>query len=181
MINLIPNEEKKKKVKDFYFRLLVVFFMVLGFSITISSVAILPAYFISWEKKNLVNNKLEMQKGEPVLELDQKTLTLAGDLNKKLSLVEKIKTDKYFISQKIISEIILGKMSGIKITGIRYQTDPVKGKIVGLNGTAPSRERLLLFRKALEENAAFKKVDLPISNFIKGSNIQFYLSLVPVS
>lgn len=179
MINLIPNKEKKRKVKDFYFRLLVMFLVVLSFSILIATVAILPAYFLSSVKKNLINTKLEAQKNEPTPLLDQKVLATVQDLNNKLNLVEKTKVEKYIVSQKVISEIMLKKMPDIKILEIRYQNDPTKGKVVSINGTAPSRERLLLFRRALEDNVAFKKVDLPISNFVKGSNIKFYLSLIP--
>ena len=179
MINLIPNEEEKKKVKDFYFRFLVMFFTVLGFSILIASASILPAYFISSVKKNLINTKLEIQKNEPIPSPEQTTLAIVEDLNNKLSLIEKTEVNKYIISQKIIKEIMAEKMPDIKITGILYQNNLTKGKIININGTAPNRERLLLFRQALENNIAFKKVDLPISNFVKGSNIKFYLSLIP--
>ena len=60
-----------------------------------------------------------------------------------------------------------------------YENDATKGKKVTVLGIAPSRELLLLFRRALEDDVAFKKVDLPISNFVKGSNIEFSLSLIP--
>ena len=70
-------------------------------------------------------------------------------------------------------------MSDIQITRIAFENSPVSGKQVDLSGLAPSRERLLLFRQALENDTAFQKVDLPISNFVKGSNIQFSLSLTP--
>ena len=179
MINLIPKEEKKIKVKDFYFRTTVVFFWVLGFSIFVSCATLLPAYFFSLEKKNFVNKKLEVEKNTITPQPDVKVLEIKEDLNKKLALIEKIKTDKYYVSQKIINEIISEKMSDIKINSIAYQNDLVKGKTININGTASSRDRLLLFRKNLEENTAFKKVDLPVSNFVKGSNIQFFLNLTP--
>jgi len=179
MINLIPNEEKKRKVRDFYLRLLVVFFVVLSVPILIAAVGILPSYFLSSVKKDLINNKLEKQQKEPIPPLDQKTLDTVEDVNNKLSLVEKNKANKYIVSQKIINEIISEKIPDIKITEILYQNDPIKGKTVKVNGSAKSREQLLLFRRALEDNTAFQKVDLPISNFVKGSNIQFYLNLIP--
>jgi len=120
-----------------------------------------------------------MQQNEPVPLPDQKTMATVQDLNNKLDLVEKNKSNKYIVSQKIINEIILEKMPDIKVTTISYQSDGPKGKTVKISGLAKSRERLLLFRKALEDNTAFKTVDLPISNFVKGSDIQFYLSLIP--
>jgi len=73
--------------------------------------------------------------------------------------------------------VISKKMTDIKINQILYKNEPA-GKSIGVRGIAPNRERLLLFRRALEEDPLFKKVDLPISNFTKGLNIQFYLSLI---
>ena len=181
MINLIPIKEKKELIKNFYLRFLVVFFYMLIFSIIILFIVILPSYFISVAKISDAILKLEAQKKEPIPEVDQNTLALIKDVNTKLNLVENAETNKFEISQKVIKEIILNKMSDIKIDEFSFQNDQIKGKTISINGIAPSRERLLLFRQALEEDKTFSSVDLPISNFIKGSNIQFYLNLIPVS
>ena len=179
MINLIPNQEKKKKVKDFYFRLTVVFFMTMGFCIVVLSVSILPSYFLSSVNKNSASEKLETQKSEPMPLIDQDSLASIIDLNDKLSVIENAEKNKYPISQKIINEIIFQKMPDIKISQIFYENNPTSGKKINIRGLAPSRERLLLFRRALEDDITFKKVDLPISNFVKGSNIEFYLTIIP--
>jgi len=180
MINLIPIEEKKKRVIIFYYKLIVVFFIVSSFSILIASIAILPSYFISSAKENFAEAKLEAQKHEPVPTVDQQTSLIIKDLNNKLSLIENAEQNKFLVSQKVINEIISKKMSDIKIIQISYENDPLKGKKISIQGSAPNRERLLLFRQALEDDNAFSKVDLPISNFVKGYNIQFYLDLIPL-
>lgn len=179
MINLIPNQEKKKKVKDFYFRLGVVFIAMLGVCVFIAALAITPSYFLSSIEKKLANEKLETQNGEPVPAADADSLKIMENLDAKLRLIEDSEKNSYPVSKKIISEIILQKMPDIKIARISYENDPISGKEVNIHGIAPSRERLLLFRRALEDDVAFKSVDLPISNFIKGSNIEFYLKLIP--
>jgi len=178
MINLIPNEEKKKKVQDFYFRAMVVCFFVLGSSVLIASVALLPAYFLSFIRSGLVKEKLQTQTSEVLPEVDQETDKLAKDLNLKLETIEKVQNKSYSISEKIIAPIIKDKMDSIKITRI-YSQNNGKGVVASITGTATSREELLLFRKALEANPAFKKVDLPVSNFVQGSNIKFFLNLIP--
>ena len=178
MINLTPNQEKKKLINDFYLRLVVVFIIVLGVSVIISSFALVPAYLFSMTKKNFSNEKLLVQKSLPVPEFDQKTLSLIGELNSKLSLVENSKKNKLLVSERIINEIISKKTPDIKITSFSYLNDPLRGKVINVRGIAPSRDRLLIFRMALEGDKNFTKVDLPISNFIKGSNIQFDLDLV---
>ena len=84
--------------------------------------------------------------------------------------------------ERCMKELML-KANQEEASDISYQKDfkndpNNKGKI-GVQGTAPSRETLLLFRKALEDDVNFKNVNLPISNFVKGSDIKFYLSLIP--
>jgi hypothetical protein len=183
VINLIPKEEKKKMVRVFYYKLVVLFLAVGGVSVFIAFVAILPSYFLSSVKNSIINSKLEIQKSEPVPSIDQKTLIVIKDLNYKLDLIENAEKNKFTISEKIINAIISKKIPGIEITSIAYEGDlPNSGKTdkkVGIQGNAPSREVLLSFRQALEDGAIFKQVDLPISNFVKGSDIKFYLSLIP--
>ncbi|OGI79117.1 hypothetical protein A3F19_02875 [Candidatus Nomurabacteria bacterium RIFCSPHIGHO2_12_FULL_37_29] len=179
MINLIPKEEKKKKVKVFYYKLVFLFLVMVNLITFFSLVAILPSYFSSSVRHNIVNAKRENQKNKPEPLTDQQTLAVIKDLNKKLNLMEHVVDNKFIISEKIINAIILKKMSNIKITDISYENDPLKGRKVSIEGNAPSREILLLFRRALEDDVLFKQVDLPISNFVKGSDIKFYLNLIP--
>jgi hypothetical protein len=179
MINLIPNHEKKTKVKDFYFRLTVVSFVVLALCILIASIAILPSYFLSSVRRNLVATKIEVQTNQAIPQASQDILATIATLKSKIDLVENAEKKKYLISEKIINQIMLQKMPEIKIKQISYENTTTGGKKVVIRGLAPSREKLLLFRQALEDDAAFKKVDLPISNFVKGSNIPFSINLIP--
>jgi hypothetical protein len=179
MINLIPIEEKRRMYRDFYFRVVAVAFFMLGVSLLIASIAILPSYFISSVEKNSIDEKLNVQNNEIIPVPDQVTLAAVKDLKGKLSFIENSEKNKFVFSKNVIGQIISKKVSSIKITEISYQNDIKTGKKISISGVAPSREMLLVFRKALEDDVAFSKVDLPISNFIKGSNIRFYLSLIP--
>jgi hypothetical protein len=179
VINLIPKEEKKQMMIDFYFRLGLLFLIMLDFCIVVLFVSILPSYFLSSVKVTLVNTKLENQKREPLPLLGEQALAEIKDINNKLDLVENAEKNKFTLSVRVINSIILGKRSDIKITQIVYENNPISGKKISITGTAPSREVLLLFRQSLQDNSTFKNVDLPISNFVKGSNIQFNLSLIP--
>jgi len=179
MINLIPNEEKKVMFRDFYLRLIIVVFTMLAASITIGIFAIAPSYSSLYFDGNLVKDALKIQEEEPVSISDQNTLVKVKELEDKLALIEKAKENKYNLSDRIINEIVLKKSSSIKITEITYKSSSPRGREVSIVGIAPSREALLLFRKSFEDNPAFKEVDLPISNFIKGSNIRFYITLIP--
>jgi hypothetical protein len=176
MISLIPNEEKKKMRRDFYLRVATVSLWMLSLSMFLAIIGILPSFFISDVRKNTATQKLEVQKKELTPSINEQSLSDLKDLKNKLTLIENSSNDKFFVSKDIINQILSRKMSDIKITQISYNTDSF-GKKINIAGQAPSRERLLLFRQALESSNAFTKVDLPISNFIKGSHIQFFLTL----
>jgi Tfp pilus assembly protein PilN len=184
MINLIPNKEKKVMMRGFYYRLLVLFLVIGCVSFVFLTVALLPTYFTSLTKNNIVKVKLEVQKNEPVSVLDQQTLSIIKDLGKKLDIVEASEKNTFLVSEKIINAVLVKKLSRIKITDLSYNNDPTKiakggqaSKKISIKGDAPSREVLLAFREALEDSNFFTQVDLPISNFVKGSNIKFSLSL----
>ncbi|MEK7128237.1 MAG: hypothetical protein AAB933_01575 [Patescibacteria group bacterium] len=183
MINLIPKEEKRKIARSFFYRLAVVFLFSFSFPVFIGIGIMAPSYVLTRVKTNLVDKKLEAQRSEPVPLIDQETLAVIKDLKNKISLVENAEADKFTVSQKVINAILRKKMPAIKITDIAYESrspdELAQARKVSIEGTAPSRSALLSFRRALEDDANFQSVDLPISNFIKGSNIQFYLSLVP--
>lgn len=179
MINLIPKEEQKRMRKNFYFRLLSVFFIMFGFSFIFGVFAMAPAYFLIYFKEDVINSSLLAQQNEKIPEVTLKALEDVKDLNNKLDILDRGEKNKFLISERVINEIILQKMPDIKINQIFYENTPAGGKKITIRGIAPSRERLLLFRLALENDTSFKKVDLPISNFVKGSNIQFFINLVP--
>ncbi len=179
MINLIPNEEKKKMATNFYYRFVVLSFLMLSMAMIFAIFAISPYYIMARAKDHLVNETFAVPTTEPVPVLDQNTLHAIEELDTKLSLVENAKGDKFVVSKRIINEIIKSKVSEIKIDSISYDNDVSLGAHIGIDGTAPSREVLLSFRRALESNDNFQNVDLPISNFVTGSNIQFYLTLIP--
>lgn len=179
MINLIPNEEKKRMTANFYYRVAIVFLVMIDFCILIAFVSIIPSYILASIKNTVVNTKLKTQRTEPIPLFDQQALTAINDINSKLDMIENAEKNKFLISEKVINNISSVKRPDIKITRILYENDSIAGRKISIEGIAPSREVLLIFRQALEDNSAFKNVDLPISNFIKGSNIRFSLSLIP--
>lgn len=179
MINLIPNEEKKKMRRDFYYRLMVMFLVAVAMSIFIGVIVLVPSYVLSAVKSKLALEKLELQKSEPVPVPDQVTLDAIATLDKKISIIEKIIQKPFGVADRVVSGVIVNKMPDIKIYSIAYKNDDESGRVIDIKGIAPSRNRLLAFRLALEDDDNFEKVDLPISNFVRGSNIDFSLTLIP--
>lgn len=166
-------------LRDFYFKLVILVLVMLSVTVFVGSIALLPSYFFSISEKNIAEQKLEIEKLKPVPSFDEKTSNMIVDLDQKLDLIERLQKDKFIVSERVINAISLKRVDGIKINTITYEEDALKVKKISVNGTAASRETLLSFRLSLEQDTSFKKVDLPIANFIKGTNIQFYLTLIP--
>lgn len=178
MINLIPKDRKKLMVRGFYSRLATLFLFMLSLAVFVGSIALLPAYFISSVKKSASDFKLENQKNEKVPLSNEQALTEIKDINSKLSIVENAEKNKFLPSEKVVDEILSKKTSNIKITQILYNNDATQDKKINILGTASSRQALLSFEETLMNDPAFKNVNLPISSFVKDSDIQFNLSLI---
>lgn len=178
MINLIPNQEKKKIARDFYIRLLAVSFAMLGAAVFIGCVAMLPAYFISIEYKNLADNKIAIQKNTPNPITGEGTVAKVRDVDSKLRFIESLQNRNFLVSQDIVNEVLKYKTSAIKINSMLYSDSNQEGKKIIVSGVASSREGLMSFHTAVKGSKAFKEVSLPISNFVKGSDITFTLTLI---
>lgn len=154
----------------------VFYLYIAGACFLMALFALLPSYFMSSVGENFASAKLESLKNLPVSVPDKETMGAIKDINMKISLIENAEKNNFSILDKVVDEIISRKMPDIKITDINYEKkDGVKN--IKLNGVAPNRERLLLFRQMLEADPDFSSVDLPISNFVKGENINFDLNL----
>jgi hypothetical protein len=183
MINLIPSEEKKKMIRGFHYRLVILALAIIGFSMLFTVITMLPSYFLSSDKDSLINEKIKIQRDESSDVSNLDTLKAVKDLNFQLNFVERRKRENFSVSDKVINGIVLRKVPSIKITQILYENNEVDGgvkdKKISISGIAPNREVLLAFRRSLEDDVLFQQVNLPISNFVKGSNIKFFMTLVP--
>lgn len=163
--------------KGFYLKLVAVFFVVLAASIFIGASALLTPYFLSTVNKRIASERLENQKNLPTPALKDETLALVNEIDSQLSLVEGLRFDGLVISEDIFDRIIEHKSNKIRIVGISYSYDLDSGTIVGVSGIASSREDLLGFQQSIKDDPYFEEVNLPISNFIKSSDIGFSLDI----
>ena len=115
----------------------------------------------------------------PLPASSQDVLDVARSLNTKFKIIDDANKNKFDVSERVIKKIVAKKTPGIKITQISYKTDNFGEKSISIRGSATSRDTLLNFSQSLDKDPDFKKVDLPISNFIKGSDIQFFINLIP--
>jgi hypothetical protein len=179
MINLIPKEEKKRMKADFMARVATVSFVLLSSVVLIASAALVPAYLEVSVDHTVARKELDIQKNTPLKAEELEITTQADNLNRKIQQVDSLRQNKFLVTERAINNVVLNKLPDIKITNILYEAKTSTEKEIKVTGSAPSREKLLLFKLALENDPAFKKVDLPVSNFVKGSDIKFFVILIP--
>lgn len=177
MQNLLPLEEKKKVVAEYHLRLWVVAVFAVTILVMTSLALLAPSYILALSKSNFVSDelvKLESMETSATQEknVDAKTI----EINKKTSLFLKREDASLSVPSKLLVRIIDTKTAAIKITGFSYDVTPVREQVV-LMGHADDRDSLAQFLDALKKDGTFTKVELPISSYVKSSNIEFSLAL----
>ncbi len=105
----------------------------------------------------------------------QKSKT-ASDIIKNVNTVSErtIKIDSISVfPQEILNMIYAKKPENIAI--INYKIDFEEGKI-RIMGVSAGRDDLFLFKKNLEDCGEFQNIDLPLTSFEQGENIEFEMS-----
>jgi type IV pilus assembly protein PilM len=183
VINILPPKEKKLIHREYWIR---IFTIILNLSALISiaaSVLLFPPYFLSKLKENLVENSLESFNKENPNLTDNNIDNITNDINLKLKLLDKEKAP-YQISDKILNNILNSRTNGITFSQILFNkkvTDPKKIEgvyVVDIRGVATNRDSLRNFKNALDGNSNFSEVNLPISDFIEKSNLDFTISVI---
>ena len=177
MINLLPTENKKKNISEQRLNIVVFYLYIVGTCFIIGLVSLLPSYFPIIIKNHISHQDLNALDSLPVSQLDQETSGIVANVNAKMSSIDEAEKNKFLVLENALDEVIAQKMPDIKIIAFDYDKTSDGNKNIVLHGISPNRARLLLFRQALEGDKAFSHVDLPISNFVKGSNIDFTLNL----
>lgn len=175
MINLLPEIEKKKLKKIYYFRIGVVVSGLLAIIALVSVTFILPSYFLVKAKEVVFQEQLATLKKNTTNSVDESLNTIIKDINAKLKTFPDSNKD-FIFTRDVYERIYAHKTTAITLTYVNYTQLQDGGLTVSVSGSALNRDALLAFEQALKDEPTFKGVALPISNFIKGSNIEFTIS-----
>lgn len=197
MINLLPPKEKIILAQERNKRVLIILgILILVFCICLSLCLFFTQKYISRSAKSQ----------ETIFEQEKNQLKDFGveEFQNKISLINKnLSQLNSFYNEKTYLSSVLEKLSSLMPPGV-YLTDfsfsqkekPVKSvkkereessktaedeiiieKEISLYGFSPSRESLFKFKEEIEKEEIFKDIYFPSSNWIKSSDIDFYLTL----
>lgn len=175
MLNILSTTEKKKVLLGYRLRLAVIAVFAVGALILSSLILLAPSYLLAVTKYNSQEEQLkildkkyggtgqEKELGAQIREINSKILLLSsGDMTTRLS------------PPQVILNIIKIKGPAIKIHGFTYDVTPVQERIV-LTANARDRDALAAFLETLKKDPTYTTVTLPISSYVKSTNIDFSL------
>jgi len=171
MIRFLP-ETNKKEIKIEYFSRVLVFALVFLFSLSIISIfLVFPSYIISFyrdisiegQSKTIQSTKTDTSEQENIVKITNELVTLISQFEDKAPSVP-------------MSNILDKQNKDIKIVEISYSKENNGFRFV-IKGTALTREGLLSFVKDLKSDKKLSGVNLPVSDFVKSSDINFSLTI----
>lgn len=173
MINLLPPEGKKGVLKNYWLRVVSIYFILCGTAFFITGALLLPTYFyILYQTQALGTVIVE----EDVVSLKQ----IETDINtaNQISTLL-VSTPTTVRDSDILTEVLAFSDGLAEIGSINIKKDGRKISEIVVNGVAYDRSTLVAFRDRAEQHQFFKEVNLPLSNLAKDQNISFSLTLEP--
>ena len=166
MFNLLLTDDKKVIYREYYLRLFSVVFLVIFCIMVAASVFLLPSYiWLRITETDVAQKNVTL----PGVEQDKQLVATLTALKAK---VDGLRTAESVSLRDMIEGVIAARGSGIRIEAMDYSV--VDNKIViRIAGVSSTRERLVAFSKTLGKDPLFSTVDVPVSNFVKDSNIEF--------
>lgn len=171
---LLPLHERILLRREYHIRVTIVFlFMVcLALMIGISSLFITYVKALTLEaeiqeKANSLDNDKDSSDIKDIQQSVVKSLALLDSLNKEKKLVPN--TD-------LIGGLI-NMRGSLRFTAFSTAKTGTTTYSINVQGVAPTRNSLLTFKSAFESLASGNRVDLPVSELAKSTNIQFSLQL----
>ncbi len=174
---LLPEDEIKSLRREYRIRLIIIFLFFISIAVVIGILSLFPAYLAVYSPdtwalarydEQQVNKQListeEMQKQLARTQMIVQKITVAEDSAGYADMVENILSHR---TGKIsITSFDLSRSAGTTTSAVAVIT-----------GKASSREALINFKKNLEGDTRFKKVELPLSDLAKNRDIKFTLTI----
>jgi len=176
MLNVLPQQQKNILRKEYSMRRMAAILGLIVCALLISLVLLTPSYFSFHIRSGQARTELEQTK--QALDTDLQSDAFTADLNEAIRHVADLRPLVEPHSAYNLVRIFESKPSSIKIFEISFRgaTDERSAEI-SVRGKATDRESLKAFGRSLEGRVEFESVDLPVSNFVKESDIDFLMSV----
>lgn len=171
MFNLLPKAKKKLIRREYHARLAVVSLWFLFAVLIMSSLLLLPSFFLSSFKERAAREQFMALSGSTDQDKAAELDVVLADTAARVALLAG-QDPKVFLHE-LLTLVVSIKSDSISFTTVSFGA-PAEGKRdLLIAGIAKDRAALLAFVRALEKTGVFETVEAPISNFAKDADITF--------
>ncbi len=172
---LLPLPERIVLRREYLVRVLIVLCFVLSLAILVSIASLFPAFIRASVGFDAAKNEAAAVTKNPN---DANLAKIQAEMVKSLSLLAMLSEQEDSAKISDLINGIVNMRDDIKLTSISASKESSTTLAVNLQGIAPTRDALLLFKKRFESATPGNKVDLPVSELAKSTDIRFSLQLV---
>ncbi len=177
MTNLLSPQEIKHIKLLYKKRFVVVALRALIVLSVIASACLVPSYIYATEQENILLAKKSIYEKKETGELKQSLISSISDINARLAGFNETALSSPIISS-FIDPILKARVSSVYLSNFGYSIVPNANTAhVTISGVSVSREAILSFADNLKNIPGVLNVDVPITNFIKESNMPFTITI----
>lgn len=175
MLNILSTTEKKKVLLEYRLRLAVVAVFSTAVVALASLILLTPSFLLAVTKYNTAEKQLAVLEEKYGGTAKEKDLgAQIRDINSKILLLTSGGATERLSPPQAVLNILKLKGSAIKIQGLTYDATATQERVV-LVGVARDRDALAAFVETLKKDSTFTTITLPISSYVKSTNIDFSL------
>ncbi|MBX4198802.1 hypothetical protein KW800_00795 [Candidatus Parcubacteria bacterium] len=174
MYKLLTIEEKLKVEAEYQSRRARAALTLASLLLVFALVVFSPALILSLGKKNAAIVELSGARAATDTSEAESLSSWAQGLRTELAALSPAASSS--APYEYFTDMLQLKPATIRITSLSYSK---AGNSMIAKGKAPDRDTLLRFQSSLVASGEFTKVDFPVNNLAKDSNIDFQLNLMP--
>ncbi|HBV01248.1 MAG TPA: hypothetical protein DEF00_02520 [Candidatus Taylorbacteria bacterium] len=171
MFNLLPKAKKDIIHSEYRIRLAVVSLWFLFFIFIFSSMLFIPSLLLSSAKERAAQERFAALSKSVERNGEAELDAALNEAKSRLALLSS-ETPKMFLHE-LLMLIVSVKTDRISLTNFSFIRSADGKREIAISGVGEDRTALLSFIKALENTNLFEKVNAPISNFVKDTDINF--------
>jgi Tfp pilus assembly protein PilN len=170
MLNLLPQEEKKKLISEYKMRFSITIVIFVGILFLIAIIGLFPSYMSKrFEMQNLLQEKQDADDRNSEASLAE--AERSASFNK--ALVDYMETRVGVLESGPSVNMLTEKIFAKKTSAISIGSIDITGKEVTIRGVAGTRAELISFHSSLRTEPEFKNATLPISDIAKSTEAIF--------
>lgn len=174
MINLIPPQEKKKIVIEYWIRVISLWFILISVVLLLGVLIMLPVYVLIGTQI-LVKEAAATEAFERVGSYENVSVDLNRASQQARYIIEESRNHLFSEYISLFEEL---QGSSIEIYEINIRRVEKSIGPITITGEATDRQTLASFRDRLLAEECIESVDLPISNLARDKNILFNITVV---